>query len=165
MARKSSSTAHKSTTTDELPARKKAGAKKSLSAATMAARRQASARYRQRNLEEEREKARERMARCLIDCRHRQKIQDDEDLAREFRARAREASKTYRHRNAAMLAHRQRIIRMEHSEHSTRSTDIALGWSAAPSWKRACSGPELEEDLHQREELRRIEKEFEREQR
>ncbi|KAJ7822555.1 hypothetical protein B0H14DRAFT_3470685 [Mycena olivaceomarginata] len=157
MARKSSSTAHKSTTPDELPARKKAGAKKSFSAATMAARRQTSARYRQRNLEEEREKARECMA------RHRQKIQDDEDLAREFRARACEASKTYRHRNAAMLAHRQRIIRMEafNKKHGHRA------WleRCTQLEERRAAAQELEEDLHQREELRRIEKEFEREQR
>ncbi|KAJ7721935.1 hypothetical protein B0H14DRAFT_2642309 [Mycena olivaceomarginata] len=95
-----------------------------------------------RNLEEEREKARERMA------RHRQKIQDDEDLAREFRARAREASKTYRHR----------AFNKKHGHRAwlERCTQLE---------ERRAAARELEEDLHQREELRRIEKEFEREQR
>ncbi|KAJ7862021.1 hypothetical protein B0H14DRAFT_3444992 [Mycena olivaceomarginata] len=42
--------------------------------ATMAARRQAQARYRQKNLEEEREKARERMARSTASGSHNRKI-------------------------------------------------------------------------------------------
>ncbi|KAJ7845571.1 hypothetical protein B0H13DRAFT_1908289 [Mycena leptocephala] len=60
-----------------------------------------------RNLEEERDKARERMA------KHRERINQQEDLAAVSRARAREASRAFRQRNAANLAHRQRIIRME----------------------------------------------------
>ncbi|KAJ7889380.1 hypothetical protein B0H14DRAFT_2561879 [Mycena olivaceomarginata] len=60
--------------------------------ATMAARRQASARYREKNLEEEREKARVRMA------RYREKIREQDDLAEDARA---------------PLAHWQQILRME----------------------------------------------------
>ncbi|KAJ7718395.1 hypothetical protein B0H14DRAFT_3521707 [Mycena olivaceomarginata] len=64
--------------------------KKVRSPATMAARRQASARYREKNLDEERDKARERMA------RHRERVMDQAELAEDFRARAREASRRYR---------------------------------------------------------------------
>ncbi|KAJ7754408.1 hypothetical protein B0H14DRAFT_3512553 [Mycena olivaceomarginata] len=74
----------------------------------MAARRQASARYREKNLDEERSKARERMARL------RDRVMDQADLAEDFRARAREASRRYREKNAKALAHRQKIIRMRH---------------------------------------------------
>ncbi|KAJ7349991.1 hypothetical protein DFH08DRAFT_958924 [Mycena albidolilacea] len=73
----------------------------------MAARRQASARYRERNLEEEREKGRERMA------RHREKIMERAELAQEFRARARDASRRFHQKNGPNLAHRQRIICLE----------------------------------------------------
>ncbi|KAJ7030835.1 hypothetical protein C8F04DRAFT_1263520 [Mycena alexandri] len=73
----------------------------------MAARRQASARYRDKNLEKEREKARERMARL------RERVNEQPELADEFRARARAASKTFRAKHADNLAHRQRIARME----------------------------------------------------
>ncbi|KAJ7018788.1 hypothetical protein C8F04DRAFT_1198460 [Mycena alexandri] len=59
------------------------------------------------NLEEEREKARNRMARL------REKVSNDKKHAEEARARARAASRTYRERHASALAHRQRIIRME----------------------------------------------------
>ncbi|KAJ7798668.1 hypothetical protein B0H14DRAFT_2617745 [Mycena olivaceomarginata] len=92
----------------------------------MAARHQASARYRQKNLDEEQDKARERMA------RHRDRVMDQAKLAEDFRARAREASRRYREkwegsmsmsaclihfrfflsRNCKALAHRQRIICM-----------------------------------------------------
>ncbi|KAJ7850176.1 hypothetical protein B0H14DRAFT_3452100 [Mycena olivaceomarginata] len=80
---------------------------KALSPATMAARRQASARYREKNLEEEQEKARARMARL------REKVMQEDDLAEDFRARAREATNLTYGMNASALAHRQRIIRME----------------------------------------------------
>ncbi|KAJ7808141.1 hypothetical protein B0H14DRAFT_3881643 [Mycena olivaceomarginata] len=73
----------------------------------MVARAQASARYRQRNLDEEREKGRARMA------RHREKILEQGEQAEEFRARAREASRRFRQKNAKNLAHRQRILRLE----------------------------------------------------
>ncbi|KAJ7875566.1 hypothetical protein B0H14DRAFT_2568713 [Mycena olivaceomarginata] len=86
---------------------KKTKKTKPLSAATMAARRQASARYRQKNLDEEQDKARERMAKL------RQRVNKDESLAEEFYTRTRKASRTFRQRHADTLAHRQRIIRME----------------------------------------------------
>ncbi|KAJ7811811.1 hypothetical protein B0H14DRAFT_3479429 [Mycena olivaceomarginata] len=86
--------------------------KKVRSPATMAARRQASARYREKNLDEERDKARERMA------RHRERVMDQAELAEDFRARAREASRRYREKNGKALAHRQRVIRM--STYETR---------------------------------------------
>ncbi|KAJ7671112.1 hypothetical protein B0H14DRAFT_3538270 [Mycena olivaceomarginata] len=75
----------------------------------MDARRQAQARYREKNLEEEREKARERMA------RYRKKVltQEDSGAAAAFLERAGEASRKHRQKNAAALAHRQRIIRLE----------------------------------------------------
>ncbi|KAJ7668822.1 hypothetical protein B0H14DRAFT_3538928 [Mycena olivaceomarginata] len=56
----------------------------------MAARRQASAWYHEKNLDEERSKARERMARL------RDRVMDQADLAEDFQARAREASRRYR---------------------------------------------------------------------
>ncbi|KAJ7865001.1 hypothetical protein B0H14DRAFT_3443211 [Mycena olivaceomarginata] len=83
--------------------------KRQRSAATMAARRQASARYRERNLEEEREKGRERMARYTP----ARKLWSAQELAQEFRARARDASRWFRQKNGPNLAHRQRIIRLE----------------------------------------------------
>ncbi|KAF8163889.1 hypothetical protein K438DRAFT_1775795 [Mycena galopus ATCC 62051] len=90
----------------------------------MAARHQASARYREkcvyediptcsahsgrRNLEEEREKARARMA------RHWARVLTQADRGEDFRARAREASRKHReNRNGPALAHRQRVICME----------------------------------------------------
>ncbi|KAJ7300381.1 hypothetical protein DFH08DRAFT_825272 [Mycena albidolilacea] len=97
----------------------------SRTAATMTARRQAQARYRQKNLEEEREKARERMA------RYRERISQQEDSRVAFLERARQASHKHRakcallvahsaltlirvyYRNSEALAHRQRIIRLE----------------------------------------------------
>ncbi|KAJ7318373.1 hypothetical protein DFH08DRAFT_971437 [Mycena albidolilacea] len=63
---------------------------KTLSAATMAARRQASARYRER-----------------------ERVLEDPALAADFRARSCEASCKFRAKNTAGLAHRQRIIRLE----------------------------------------------------
>ncbi|KAJ7357931.1 hypothetical protein DFH08DRAFT_801806 [Mycena albidolilacea] len=60
-----------------------------------------------RNLDEEREKGRARMA------RHREKILEQGEQAEEFRARAREASRRFRQKNAKNLAHRQRILRLE----------------------------------------------------
>ncbi|KAJ7352107.1 hypothetical protein DFH08DRAFT_805388 [Mycena albidolilacea] len=77
------------------------------SPATMAARQQASARYRQKNLDEEREKARERMARL------REKVLRQEGRGAAFFERAREASRKHREKNAAALAHRQRILRLK----------------------------------------------------
>ncbi|KAJ7842738.1 hypothetical protein B0H13DRAFT_1909696 [Mycena leptocephala] len=103
---------------------KKAKCTKPYSAATMAARRQASARYRQKNLEEEREKAREHMAKL------RQQVNEDENLAEQSRARARVASHTFRQKHAANLAHRQRIIHMEYAL-------LDLGWCCVNSVFRA----------------------------
>ncbi|KAJ7310127.1 hypothetical protein DFH08DRAFT_974481 [Mycena albidolilacea] len=79
----------------------------SRTAATMIARRQAQARYRQKNLEEEREKARERMA------RYRERISEQEDVHAAFLERARQASRKHRAKNSEALALRQRIIRLE----------------------------------------------------
>ncbi|KAJ7788213.1 hypothetical protein B0H14DRAFT_3504460 [Mycena olivaceomarginata] len=58
----------------------------------MAARRQASARYRKR---------------------HREKIMERAELAQEFRACTRDASRRFRQKNGPNLAHQQRIIRLE----------------------------------------------------
>ncbi|KAJ7834837.1 hypothetical protein B0H13DRAFT_1913885 [Mycena leptocephala] len=107
MPQKTSSKATKPSNNTGPQTLEKPQGKKTRSPATMAARRQASARYRQKNLEEERDKARERMA------KHRERINQQEDLAAVSRARAREASRAFRQRNATTLAHRQRIIRME----------------------------------------------------
>ncbi|KAF8134660.1 hypothetical protein K438DRAFT_1997696 [Mycena galopus ATCC 62051] len=93
------------------------------SAATMAARRQVSTRYCQKNLEQEREKARKRMARSgfliifftsltMLPSSHRDKVLQQDDLADDFRARAREASRRFRQKNGTSLAHRQCIIRL-----------------------------------------------------
>ncbi|KAJ7738291.1 hypothetical protein B0H14DRAFT_3516067 [Mycena olivaceomarginata] len=79
----------------------------------MAARRQASARYRQKNLDEEREKARERMARYASLAMLREKAFRQEGRGAAFFERAREASRKHREKNAAALAHRQRILRLE----------------------------------------------------
>ncbi|KAJ7911145.1 hypothetical protein B0H13DRAFT_2328586 [Mycena leptocephala] len=118
------------------------------SPATMAARRQASARYREKNLEEERDKARERMA------RHRARVKGQDELAEEFRARARAASRTFRAKNAKNLAHRQRIIRMEAygKKHGHRA------WLERQQLQeeRRAEARELEEDRKREEELRRI---------
>ncbi|KAF8202091.1 hypothetical protein K438DRAFT_1758340 [Mycena galopus ATCC 62051] len=62
---------------------------------------------RTRNLEAEREKARERMA------RHRASVLKEEDQGEDFRACAREASHRFRLKNAAALAHRQHILRLD----------------------------------------------------
>ncbi|KAJ7678298.1 hypothetical protein DFH06DRAFT_1317080 [Mycena polygramma] len=69
----------------------------------MAARRQASARYREKNLEEERDKARMRMARL------RERINEQEELVEDFRERARQASA----KHAGTIAHHHRILRLE----------------------------------------------------
>ncbi|KAJ7934384.1 hypothetical protein B0H13DRAFT_2305802 [Mycena leptocephala] len=105
-----SSTAPKAANTAGPQATPKQGTTKIRSPATMAARRQASARYRDKNLEEERGKAR-----FFIDfiLRHRERVKQQQDLAEESRARARIASRTFRKKHADKLAHRQRIVRME----------------------------------------------------
>ncbi|KAJ7823926.1 hypothetical protein B0H13DRAFT_1919387 [Mycena leptocephala] len=72
-----SSTAPKAANTAGPQATPKQGTTKIRSPATMAARRQASARYRDKNLEEERGKARVRMA------RHRERVKQQQDLAEE----------------------------------------------------------------------------------
>ncbi|KAJ7805129.1 hypothetical protein B0H14DRAFT_2611606 [Mycena olivaceomarginata] len=59
------------------------------------------------NLDEEREKARERMARL------RKKVLRQEGRGAAFFERAREASRKHRKKNAAALAHRQRILRLK----------------------------------------------------
>ncbi|KAJ7437309.1 hypothetical protein B0H11DRAFT_2255535 [Mycena galericulata] len=74
---------------------------------TKVSRRRASAKYRERNADELREKARERMAKV------RQRNSEDVSLADAARARAREDSKKYREKHADALAHRKRIMRME----------------------------------------------------
>ncbi|KAJ7895836.1 hypothetical protein B0H13DRAFT_2338609 [Mycena leptocephala] len=116
----------------------------------MAARRQASARYRQKNLEEERDKARERMA------RHRERMREtaNSDLTEGFRARARAASRTFREKHAKNLAHRQRIIRMEaygkkHGHHAWLERHQLLE-------QRCAEAQEREEDRQREEEMRRI---------
>ncbi|KAJ7354138.1 hypothetical protein DFH08DRAFT_955550 [Mycena albidolilacea] len=81
----------------------------SRTAATMTARRQAQARYRQKNLEEEREKDREHMARCVL----RERISQQEDFRAAFLERAHQASRKHRAKNSEALAHRQHIIRLE----------------------------------------------------
>ncbi|KAJ7767063.1 hypothetical protein B0H14DRAFT_2633125 [Mycena olivaceomarginata] len=130
---------------------KKTKKTKPLSAATMAARHQASARYRQKNLDEERDKARERMAKL------RQRVNKDESLAEEFRARAREASRTFRQRHADTLAHRQRIIRMEYcSGPMARSTGIERGWNGQQLEARRAEAQELEEFRRHEAETRRF---------
>ncbi|KAF8195982.1 hypothetical protein K438DRAFT_1760816 [Mycena galopus ATCC 62051] len=48
----------------------------------------------------------------VVPSSHREKVFEQDDLADEFRARAREASRQFRQKNGASLAHRQRIIRM-----------------------------------------------------
>ncbi|KAJ7225377.1 hypothetical protein GGX14DRAFT_556181 [Mycena pura] len=72
-------------------------------ASTIVARRRASARYRKKNEDELREKARERMRRELLKA--------DEALWEDARRRAREASRKYRQQNASNLAFRQREAR------------------------------------------------------
>ncbi|KAJ7484054.1 hypothetical protein B0H11DRAFT_1914534 [Mycena galericulata] len=74
---------------------------------TKVSRRRASAKYRERNADELREKARERMAKV------RQRNSEDVSLADAARARAREDSKKYREKHADALAHRKRIMRMD----------------------------------------------------
>ncbi|KAJ7795405.1 hypothetical protein B0H14DRAFT_3495942 [Mycena olivaceomarginata] len=83
----------------------------------MAARRQASARYREKNLEEEREKARTNPLRFS----YLEKIREQDDLAEDTRARAREASRRFRHNHGPALAHRQRILQMEYASLDHRS--------------------------------------------
>ncbi|KAJ7650266.1 hypothetical protein FB45DRAFT_1017658 [Roridomyces roridus] len=72
----------------------------------MLARRNASAKYRGRNEEELREKARIRMQLCVT-------VAETPELQEDARARARESSRKYRASHAAALAHRQRIRRMD----------------------------------------------------
>ncbi|KAJ7617992.1 hypothetical protein FB45DRAFT_933077 [Roridomyces roridus] len=76
-------------------------------ATTMLARRRASAKYRENNVEELREKARERM----------QRLRDNRKATQEGleaqQAHDREASRKYRLSHAAALAHKQRIRRMD----------------------------------------------------
>ncbi|KAJ7890040.1 hypothetical protein B0H13DRAFT_1887748 [Mycena leptocephala] len=66
-----------------------------------------------RHEDELREKARERMARQVMHSLHREQLRDQGELAEEARSRARQASKKYREKHAATVAHRQRIVRME----------------------------------------------------
>ncbi|KAJ7435095.1 hypothetical protein B0H11DRAFT_2257584 [Mycena galericulata] len=73
----------------------------------MAARRRTSAQYRERNEEELKAQARERMA------RRRAQLKKDPVLAEDARARAREASQRFRQKHSKDLAWRQRLIRME----------------------------------------------------
>ncbi|KAJ7836035.1 hypothetical protein B0H14DRAFT_3460913 [Mycena olivaceomarginata] len=82
----------------------------------MDTRRQAQARYREKNLEEEWEKARERMARYVNRYRKKVLTQEDSRAVAAFLERAREASRKHRQKNAAALAHRQRIIHLEQTD-------------------------------------------------
>ncbi|KAJ7605001.1 hypothetical protein FB45DRAFT_1042839 [Roridomyces roridus] len=81
---------------------------------------------RRQNIEELREKARERMQRCVmlsalnpltltypILSRLRDKRKDDLEDLEEHHARARESSRKYRQAHSSALAHRQRIRRMD----------------------------------------------------
>ncbi|KAJ7887326.1 hypothetical protein B0H14DRAFT_3430814 [Mycena olivaceomarginata] len=120
---------------------------KTLSAATMAARRQASARYRERNLEQEREKARVRMA--------RERVLEDPALAADFRARSCEASRKFRAKNTAGLAHRQRIIRLEaysrkHGHHAWLKRQNLLEARRAEAQEYADAHPRAH-DAHDKE--------------
>ncbi|KAJ7052985.1 hypothetical protein C8F01DRAFT_1090068 [Mycena amicta] len=74
-------------------------------ATTILARRAASARYREKNKEEVRAKARERMA------RRRAETASDRESAEESRRQARERSRLYRERHAAEIAERKREAR------------------------------------------------------
>ncbi|KAJ7430095.1 hypothetical protein B0H11DRAFT_2264329 [Mycena galericulata] len=76
-------------------------------AATVISRRRASAKYRERNADELREKARQCMARL------RQRRMEDVNLATTARAWACEDSRKYREKHADALAHRKRVARME----------------------------------------------------
>ncbi|KAJ7894660.1 hypothetical protein B0H14DRAFT_3854248, partial [Mycena olivaceomarginata] len=111
MATQSSSISSKTANNPCQQASQQPTGKKPRSAATMVARAQASARYRQRNLDEEREKGRARMA------RHREKILEQGEQAEEFRSCAREASRRFRQKNAKNLAHHQRILHLECVSH------------------------------------------------
>ncbi|KAJ7923565.1 hypothetical protein B0H13DRAFT_2316277 [Mycena leptocephala] len=102
------------------------------SPATMAARRLASARYRKK---------------------HRARVKEQDELAEDFRARARAASRTFRAKNAKTLAHRQRIIRLEaygkkHGHHA---------WLERHQLQeqRRAEAQELEEDRQREAEIRR----------
>ncbi|KAJ7432251.1 hypothetical protein B0H11DRAFT_1940822 [Mycena galericulata] len=74
--------------------------KKPRPASTMLARRRASAKYREKNEDELRDKARERMA------KHRQRIREEPDVLDEAQGRARQASQRYREKHASSVAHR-----------------------------------------------------------
>ncbi|KAJ7626014.1 hypothetical protein FB45DRAFT_1030331 [Roridomyces roridus] len=105
-------------------------------AMTMLARRVASAKYRENNVETLREKARLRMERYAtifpppckgphtlrtISFSHREKVCQDPDLLEKERARAREASRKYRASHADTLAHKQRIRPPSRKKHGHRA--------------------------------------------
>ncbi|KAJ7825525.1 hypothetical protein B0H13DRAFT_2374919 [Mycena leptocephala] len=116
-------------------------------ASTTITRRRASAKYRARNEEELREKARERMARL------RARRQVEPDLVEKARSSARAASRKYREKHAACLAHRQRILRMEAYErkHGHRA------------WLQRYEKLEVQRaEARELEELRRYQEEFRR---
>ncbi|KAJ7630164.1 hypothetical protein FB45DRAFT_1027397 [Roridomyces roridus] len=135
-------------------------------AATKLALRQASAKYREkygfelllqvyealplpRNLEELREKARERME------KHREKISEAPELLEAQRARAREASRKYRASHADTLAHRQRIRRMSAFEKK----------HGHKAWADRCEKLERQRREAAEEEMRKYAEEFRRRER
>ncbi|KAJ7650547.1 hypothetical protein FB45DRAFT_1017945 [Roridomyces roridus] len=119
-------------------------------ATTKLARRRASTKYRQNNLEDLREKARGRMERL------RERIAQEPEMLEVQRARAREASRKYRASHADVLAHRQRIRRMSAFEKK----------HGHKAWADRCEKLEAQRrEAVEEEEMRKYAEEFQRRER